>query len=338
MFEPRQGVTPGGEGVLDVLQLPPDRATELGLEQQLVHPVARGLELRVGATAPAGAVLLYPYVVTSEGGRRAFDVEPAGSEPWDALDPDPHDTAEANVVAGLPERDRHRRVVERRIAQGICPYPAAAEYLLDHYDLLASRRPEGRPITSTGKRWWEYHRPRDPVAMLAVPKLLGPRRGMIWPRFALDEQGLLPTDPVVALGTPGSTHARGLLSRMREALGRHLGRAPSTRDLLVYVMAFLNAVPAAAVLRIGRLPTAKGGWTVDEDYLTTVRIAIPADRELVREIWWHADRVVTRTAQDDAALDDRELLDDLVGRALELDARVRRELEKWARAERPSGT
>jgi hypothetical protein len=336
MLEPRQGVTPGGEGVLDILQLPPDRAKELGLEQQLVHPVARGVELQAGAAAPAESVILYPYVVTASGGHRAFDVDAGDGEPWDALDPTPHGAAETALVAGLGERERHRRLVQRRIADGICPYPAAAEYLLDHYDVLASRRPEGKPIMSSGKRWWEYHRPRDPVAMLTTPKLLGPRRGMLWPRFALDEHGLLPTDPVVALSRPSSADARTRLGDMRDTLGHHLGRTPTARDLLIYVMAFLNAVPAAAVLRIGRLPTAKGGWTVDEDYLVTVRIAVPDDSRLVQEIWSRSDSIVTRTSQGDAARDDHECLDDLVGRALGLDASLRRELEAWANAERPA--
>jgi hypothetical protein len=168
--------------------------------------------------------------------------------------------------------------------------------------------------------------------MLTVPKLLGPRRGMLWPRFALDEQGLLPTDPVVAFSTPGSAQGRVLLGRMRDTLAQRLDRAVSARDLLIYVMAFMNAVPAAAVLRIGRLPTAKGGWSVDEEYLTSVRIAVPDDNRLVQEIWSRSDHVVTRTSQGDVAGED---LDDLIGRALGLDAGVRRELEAWARAERP---
>lgn len=337
IFEPAQGVTPGGQGVLDVLQLDPDRAADLGLEHRLVHPVARGVELKAGAAMPATAVLLYPYVITADGGRRAFDVDCAGKEPWDALDPEPRDAAEAALVAGqLNDRERHGRLVQRRIAQGVCPYPAAAEYLLEHYDLLASRRPEGQPITGSGKRWWEYHRPRDPVAMLTVPKLLGPRRGMLWPRFALDEQGLLPTDPVVTLSTPRSASGRALYARLRGELSHQLGRNASTRDVLVYVIAFLNAVTAAAVLRIGRLPTAKGGWVVDDDYLASIQIAVPDDSGLVREIWARSDRVITRTSHGDSADEDREQLDALVAQALRLDANLWRELEAWARAERPA--
>jgi N-6 DNA Methylase len=282
LFEPRQGVTPGGEGVLDVLQLFPDRAAELQLEQELIHGAARGVELRAGAAAPAATVLLYPYIVIEDGWRRAFEVDAPGGESWDALGLEPRNAREAGIVAGLDAHEQHRRLVERRIAEGVCPYPAAAEYLLDNYDLLASRRPEGTAITHGGKRWWEYHRARDPVAMLAAPKLLGPRRGMLWPRFALDEQGLLPTDPCVTLSRPSSPRAHRKVARLRATLGNHLGRVATARDLWIYVMAFLNTVPAAAVLRIGRLPTAKGGWTVDGDYLATVRIAIPEDRGLVK--------------------------------------------------------
>jgi hypothetical protein len=335
MFEPRQGVTPGGQGVLDVLQLSRERAAELRLDSALVHPVARGVELRAGAVAPPTTVLLYPYVISADGGRRAFDVDAPGKEPWDALDPEPQSPRESALVAGLHDRERHRRLIERRIAQGVCPYPATAEYLLDNYDLLASRRPEGRPITEGGKRWWEYHRPRDAVAMLTIPKLLVPRRGMLWPRFALDELGLLPTDPVVTLSTPTSPIARGVFTRLREALGRHREREASVRDLLVYVIAFLNAIPAAAVLRIGRLPTAKGGWVVDEDYLNSLRIAVPDDGAVVREIWTRSNEVIACTSRGDDAREDRDELEALVARALGLDPSVQRELQAWASVERP---
>lgn len=335
LFEPLQGVTPGGEGVLDVLQISPDRAVELGLEPQLVHAAAKGGELQAGAPAAATTVQLYPYLVTREGGRRAFDVPTPDRESWDALDPEPRGAEEAALVAGLPERERHRRLVERRIAQGICPYPAAAEYLLDHYDLLARRRPKGKAMSAFGRRWWEYLWPRDPTAMLTVPKLLGPRRGTPWPRFALDEQGLLPTDTCVVLSAPTSASARSQLGRVREALSRHLARTVSTRDLLVYVIAFLNAAPAAAALRIGRLPTAKGGWTIDEDYVTRVRISVPDDRPLVEELWSRSDSFITRTSRGEDAREDRERLEDLVGRALGLDAALRQELATWAEEARP---
>jgi hypothetical protein len=101
-------------------------------------------------------------------------------------------------------------------------------------------------------------------------------------------------------------------------------------------MAFLNATPAAAALRIGRLPTSKGGWTIDEDYLTRVRISVPDDAGLVEAIWARSDSLIGRTSRGDAASDDREQLDDLVCRALGLDAAVRRQLDEWARAERPA--
>ena len=335
MFEPRQGVTPGGEGVLDLLQLPPDRAVELGLERELVHPAAKGLELQAGAAKPAATVQLYPYIVTDDGGRRAFDVEQPGDDPWDALDPEPRGAAETRLVAGLQERERHRRLVERRIAQGVCPYPVTAEYLLDRYDVLAPRRPKDKPMSSFGRRWWEYLWPRDPAAMLAVPKLIGPRLTR-WERFALDEHGLLPTDSCVTLSAPSSAVGRGLLARVRDALGHHLGRPASTRDVLIYVMAFLNANPAAAALRIGRLPTPKGSWTVDEDYLASVRIAVPGDKALVCEIWTRSHHLVTRTSQGDTAHDEREQLEALIGRALGFDAALQRELAAWAGPERPS--
>lgn len=156
---------------------------------------------------------------------------------------EPADQAERDLVVGLDDdRDRHKRLVQRRIAEQRCPFPIAAQYLVDHYDMLNSRRPKGRPMSAFGRKWWEYLWPRDTSAMLATPKLIGPRLTR-WPRFALDEDGLLPTDSCVALNAPESAQGRSLLRRLRRELEVALGSI-SSRELLLYVMAFLNATPA----------------------------------------------------------------------------------------------
>lgn len=327
MLEPRQGVTPGGEGVQARLQFTGSQARELGLEDELLHPAVKGLDLEAGAARAVDRLQLYPYLVEDGESRLAFV-----KDGRDALAPDPQDEREAALVAAVEGRERHRRLLQRRIAEGRCPYPVAAEYLLDHYDLLASRRPKGRALHTFGRLWWEYLWRREPKAMLAVPKLVGPRLTK-WPRFALDEQGLLPTDSCVAVAAPSSAEGRRLALDVRRALAEQLDRSVADRDFLVYAMAFLNATPAAAMLRIGRLPTPKGSWTVDENYLAAVRLAVPEDRELTRKIWRLSDALVAGVPVGaDARATPREL-DALVTRALGLAESTSAELAAWAAEE-----
>lgn len=168
--------------------------------------------------------------------------------------------------------------------------------------------------------------------MLAVPKLIGPRLTK-WPRFALDEQGLLPTDSCVAVAAPSSAEGRRLGLDVRRALAKQLDRPVGDRDFLVYAMAFLNATPAAAMLRIGRLPTPKGSWTVDENYLAAVRLAVPEDCELTRKIWRLSDALVAGFPVSADARATRRELDALITRALGLAESASAELAAWAAEE-----
>ncbi len=61
LFDPRQGVTPGG--CLDIFLLDEARARELKLERKLVHRSVKSREFERWRTAHKGRVLLYPYVV-----------------------------------------------------------------------------------------------------------------------------------------------------------------------------------------------------------------------------------------------------------------------------------
>jgi hypothetical protein len=103
----------------------------------------------------------------------------------------------------------------------------------------------------------------------------------------------------------------------------------------VYTLAFLNGSAAAFLLRVGREPTPKGSWTVDEEYLAKVRVAIPRDRDATNRLLDLALGCV-EAAHGTAA--DPELereLDGLVLDALGLGADARARLEAWGRETRP---
>ena len=118
--------------------------------------------------------------------------------------------------------------------------------------------------------------------MLAKPKLVSPRLTR-WPSFALDEEGILPSDSCVAIATPTTTEARHRLGGLATDLEGVLGRRLQHRDLLLYALAFLNSSAAAFLLRIGREPTPKGSWNVNEEYLSLIKLPTP-DRETALRI------------------------------------------------------
>lgn len=330
-FQPAQGVTPAGEGVLRVLRVPLSEAEELGLEQEITHPAVGGLDVERWALAPAEQMMLYPYVRHENNSwHPAFTVEAGTGGEHDALDQRPRGPAEEALTAGLREHDARDRLIARRIADGECPFPNAARYLVANYERLAGRRNKGRAIQDFGRRWYEFLWHRDPSIMLANPKIVA-RRYAQWPTYALDEQGVIPSDKCVALWRP-SAGAGGQMGRLTEALGSALARKVDEREVLVFALSFLNSSASAFLLRVGRKPTAKGSWTVSEDAIAWIPMAVPATAaSLLRD----AEECV-RQAKDgrvDPALEaqlDQQVLD-----CLRLDKATRAEISEWAREHRP---
>jgi hypothetical protein len=340
IFEPKQGVTPGGDGVLQILQMVPDRARSLSLEQDLVRSCIKGTDITRWFQRQPPFVMLYPYVpdaASSRSGQEEGDTYQSafvGPTDEDALKLSPRTPEEERIVESLDGSEARERLLTHRIAAGMCPYPNAARYLLSHYDVFASRRPKGRALSAHGREWYEYLWPRDVVHMLATPKIVT-RRLTRWPDFALDETGVLPTDSCIALWRPGTTRGRARLRQFEQQLSAACGRTLTHRDALVYTLAFLNGSAAAFLLRVGREPTPKGSWTVDEEYLAKVRVAIPRDRDATNRLLDLALGCV-EAAHGTAA--DPELereLDGLVLDALGLGADARARLEAWGRETRP---
>jgi hypothetical protein len=306
ILEPVQGVTPGGEGGLEIFQMTEADAASRALEPELVHAVMKGTDGRRWHLRQLNTLALYPYTRLDGHYGPAFERREDEDE-WDVLDFRPRRGEEERLVVGLSAQDARRRLLTHRIASGECPYPNAARYLLGHFDRLASRRPEGRPFPG---RWYEYHRARDSAILMSRPKLVSPRLTR-WPRFALDNEGILPSDSCVAIATPTTSEARHRLDQFGAELGVLLGRRIGHRELLLYALAFLNSSAAAFLLRIGREPTPKGSWNVNEEYLSLIKLPMP-DRAIAVRILALSQQCVDRARAADAPAELEAELDELV--------------------------
>jgi hypothetical protein len=91
----------------------------------------------------------------------------------------------------------------------------------------------------------------------------------------LDERGILPSDSCVVIATPTTSEAQNTFKQFALELEALVDRPLAHRDLLLFALAFLNSTAAAFLLRIGREPTPKGSWNVNEDYLSLIKLPIP---------------------------------------------------------------
>lgn len=334
VLQPLQGVTPGGEGGLGIFQMNQAQADGLALESVLLHPVMKGTDgARWHLSGPAN-LALYPYAEVDDAYRPAF-AWATGEVTADCLDLRPRAGREERLVSGLGEEGARERLLTHRTARGECAYPNTARYLVSHYERLASRRPKGQPLADFGRRWYEYLWPRDASRMLAQPKLVSPRLTR-WPRFALDDDGILPSDSCVAIATPVTAEARHWLTDLRNDLSKLVGRALAHREMLLYALAFLNSTVAAFLLRIGREPTAKGSWNVNERYLALIKLPTPEATTVSRIIELSGecvDRVRVGTSPTEAESE----LDHLVFQAYDLAGSiVEAEIMAWSEEARPT--
>jgi hypothetical protein len=282
LFDSAQGVTPGGEGCLDLFLLEASQTEAAGLEPDLIHPVVKGLDIEPYRCKKTGNVILYPYILRNDSARPAFDIAvwrakqrsplPQGvGSLTDALDfATAIDTQEKRYRNGKElNQDVLRKLLNHRKGLGIVEYPNAAAYLVSHYDTLAKRIFEKRRITDWGKQWYEYHRPRDIAAMLKKPKLLSPRLTREV-RFTLDRQGIVPQDSCIALVT---TKKQGVpWQEFTNQISKALGRRATALEALQVALAFGNSQYAQEILVTGRRPTPKGSYQITDEFLKEVEI------------------------------------------------------------------
>ena len=213
LFDTAQGVTPGGEGCLDLFLLEASQAEAAGSEPDLIHPVAKGTDIERYRCNKTGNVILYPYISRNDAAKPAFDMAL-----WRAM----HQIAQPRGVGSLTDwldfttaidsqEERYRngagselgcspKTAEPPKGAWHCRIPKRTGVSCQPLQCSGEVRFEKRRITASGKQWYEYHRPRDIAAMLKKPKLLSPR---LTPkvRFTLDRKGIVPQDSCIALVT-----------------------------------------------------------------------------------------------------------------------------------------
>jgi hypothetical protein len=161
------------------------------------------------------------------------------------------------------------------------------------------------------------------------------QRLLRWPRFALDESGLLPTDSCVSISAPYSETGRRAFAKFADSVARAVGHAVDPREILVYAMAFLNSSASAFLLRVGREPTPKGSWSVNEEYLRLVRIAVPG-KPVIESILESAEHCIEATRAGRSPEEHELHLDALVLEALGVaESEAAEAVTNWATAERP---
>jgi hypothetical protein len=293
LLEMRQGVTPGG--CLEVFLMDKSKAELLQLEDELVHRAIKSKQLDRWRAEWKDLKLFYPYE------RRGKKAEPAFAIAWeqisdhkladrltkagleDALDFDIQiDSREIDIVrSGGINNESVKKLLKHRTSLGIVRFPRCAEYLVENYERLHGRIFEKRRFTDLGKRWYEYHRPRDPQIMLGKPRILSPTL-IREVRFAVDAVGYL-SDHACLMIQPTKKKMRAwedLRSQLNKTAGRDLNR----KELLRYCSAFMNSRYAQERLVTGHRPTPKGSYGITEAYLGEIPIPVPLKNKVVVEI------------------------------------------------------
>jgi hypothetical protein len=291
VLEMRQGVTPGG--VLELFLMTEERARELELEEELVHRAVKSKEVERWRLAWTGRAMFYPYHMRGGDSSPAFTI--------DLSEIEDEELARAVRRAGLADAldfdkliDRREEEIARRkgvnqstvgellkhrVALGLVAYPKAAAYLVRHYERLEGRVFEKKRFTQMGKRWYEFHRPRDPKLMLAKTRIVSPTL-MKHLRFSLDTSGYL-SDHACLYLQPTKTTNRDY-RRLHDQLAAAMGKRASLEDVLKYCLAFLNSDYAQHRFVTGRRPTPKGSYAMSEAVLREIPIAPPDARTAMK--------------------------------------------------------
>jgi hypothetical protein len=282
LVEPFQGVTPGGKGCLDIFLLDRGTAERMNYESDLIHPVIKGIDVKPWKCPDTEHVIIYPYKIEKEAAKPAFDMAAWKAmqkndlssnlrELQDALDfSNAIDTAEERIHrTGSLDQIRLEHLLLHRKGLGLITYPTIASYLVNDYDILARRVFEKRNIVEWGKRWYEYHRPRDIKVMLQRPKIISPRLTRVV-RFAMDTTGIVPQDSCIALAKTSKTQF--MWNKLRRSLSESMKRGICDLEVYKFLLAFLNSGLTQKLLVTGRRPTPKGSYQISDDFLADIRI------------------------------------------------------------------
>lgn len=302
LFDPRQGVTPGG--CLDIFLMDEARAKELILEKKLVHKAVKSREFERWRTAHTGRVLLYPYVIKDGEAIPAFSGRGTAS---DALDfENALDDREKEIRRGKALDPRTiDKILGHRIAEGIVKYPNTSKYLSANYELLSGRVFKKKNVREFNRQWYEYLWPRDPKLVLrAVPRVISPGLCKLV-RFAIDTEGYL-SDHACQFLFPRYGSGVGIEMFSRELSGV-FGRDVTREEAILYCLAFLNSPYAQERLVSGRLPTPKGFYQISEEFLKEIPVVLPADRKTGERIIASVERLVDGLDPEEAEKEEGRL-------------------------------
>ena len=293
LLEMRQGVTPGG--CLELFLMDVKKAKLLQLEDELVHKAIKSKQLERWRVEWKDHVLFYPYHLKDDTSEPAFTVQ------WkeikdrklkdrllhlkmeDTLDFDQQiDGRETEIIreSGI-NNESVKQLLKHRISLGLVKYPAAAEYLVQHYERLQGRVFKKKNIRAFNRRWYEYLWPRDSSLMLAKPRILSPTLIRLV-RFVLDDVGYL-SDHACLMIQPTKKAGR-TWDEFTKELAAVAEQPLSKKELLQYCLAFMNTRYAQERLVTGHRPTPKGSYAITEAYLKEIPIPMPQDKRTVKTI------------------------------------------------------
>ncbi len=299
LLEMRQGVTPGG--CLDVFLMDVKKARMLGLEDALVRKAIKSKQLSRWSVEWKDRVLFYPYNKKSKKAKKAEKADPAFTISWDEMDDEKLrqrliklgiedaldfdvqiDSRETEIIreSGI-NNESVQRLLRHRVSLGIVKYPNAAKYLVENYERLQGRVFEKKKFTQLGKRWYEYHRPRNPQIMLGQPRILSPTL-IREVRFVVDDTGYL-SDHACLMIQPTKKTQRAW-EDFEEKMNKVAGEKLTEKELLQYCLAFMNSNYAQQRLVTGHRPTPKGSYAITEAYMKEIPIPVPSDKKTVKKI------------------------------------------------------
>jgi hypothetical protein len=295
LLEASQGLTVGGEGCLPIFLMTEARASELGLEPALLHPIIKGHETKPWRLEWRGNVILYPYACDEDGRwRRAFACEKASV--LDALDFEhPADKFEQEWVRqyGINPICIEPLFEHRRDHLKLFKHPRAAEYLLKFYQPLSSRTFKKRNLRDFGRAWYEFIWPRDAEVIFGKPKIISPR---LTPRvrFAFDQDGMGVQDSCVALAVSDNT--RHAYEEFRGRLSGLVGHEVEMPTVLRYLLAFLNSSYAQELLTTGHRPRPGDVFQVSDQLLEELSVPVCKTRRELQQLLDAVDAcMVSRT-------------------------------------------
>ncbi len=278
ILQHRQGVTPGG--YLSVFLMTTEEAGAHGIERELMRPAIKTIDLDRWRVRNQDRSLLFPYLIERDKLVPAFDLGRPNLR--DSVDFDVLlDDRERGIWRSSPRAEQAViELVEHRIAEELVRFPNAARYLVQYYVQLEGRVFEKRAFTASGKRWYEYHRPRTPDVIQMTPRILTPSL-IREPTFALDTSGFVSDHAgIFLLPTTATSEGR---ERLRTILAQELGRHVTIVEVLQYCLAFLNSSIAKDLLTTGR-PTPKGSYQITERKLRSIPVVPPSNRRDAEDI------------------------------------------------------